>query len=94
LCAAGRAGGLFARATVPFDLALALILVLVVIGNLYAVRFCASCGRMHRNFKATVCVRCAAPLARHGFTDEPRRAPLDPIDPLGRKKLRGPRLPD
>jgi hypothetical protein len=88
LVAAGRTQGLFARASIPFDLALAVIILLVVFGNLYAVRFCTACGRMHRNFKASVCARCGQPLPRHGFTEEPRRAPLNPIDPLGRKRSR------
>ena len=86
IVALGRAYGLFARASLPFDLALATTIILVVIGNLYAVRFCSRCGRMHRNFKATACSRCGDPLPRHGFTEEPRRAPLDPTDPLGRRK--------
>jgi len=85
LCAAGRAQGLFARATVPFDLAIAVTLLLVVLGNLYSVRFCTACGRMHRNFKIAACTRCGAPLPRHGLTDQPRSKPLDPTDPLGRR---------
>jgi hypothetical protein len=86
LVAAGRSQGLFARASLPFDLALAAIVILVVIGNLYSVRFCTGCGRMHRNFKLGTCSRCGDALPQHGFTEAPRRAPIDPTDPLGRKK--------
>jgi len=89
--AVGRSQGLFARASLPFDLALAITICLVVVGNLYSVRFCTRCGRMHRNFKAGVCARCGAVLPRHGFTEEPRRPPLDPLDPLGRKRGAAPR---
>lgn len=86
LVAAGRSQGLFARASLPFDLVLAALVILVVIGNLYSVRFCTRCGRMHRNFKLGVCLRCGVALPQHGFTEAPRRAPIDPTDPLGRKK--------
>jgi hypothetical protein len=86
LVAVGRSQGLFSRASLPFDLALSATVILVVIGNLYSVRFCTRCGRMHRNFKLGVCARCGDALPQHGFTEAPRRAPIDPTDPLGRKK--------
>ena len=82
----GRSQGTFAQSTPAFTGVLGGIVLLVVIGNLYSVRFCTACGRMHRNFKTLVCARCAAVLPRHGFTDEPRRPPLDPLDPLGRRR--------
>ena len=84
----GRAGGVFARASPGLAAVLGLTLLLVVIGNLYAVRFCARCGRMHRNFKVDACRRCGLALPRHGFTDRPRRKPLDLTDPLGRRPSR------
>ena len=82
----GRSQGIFAQSTRAFTVALGAIVLLVVIGNLYAVRFCTQCGRMHRNFKALKCARCFAVLPQHGFTEEPRRPPLDPLDPLGRRR--------
>jgi apolipoprotein N-acyltransferase len=85
----GRSQGIFAQSTPAFTVALGAIVALVMIGNLYAVRFCNACGRMHRNFKTLKCARCFAVLPRHGFTDEPRRPPLDPLDPLGRRKPAG-----
>ncbi len=88
LVQAGRAHGIFQHASAPFALALGVTILLVIIGNLYAVRFCTRCGRMQRNFKLLKCVRCGDPLPAHGFTERPRRAPLDPTDPLGRKKNR------
>ena len=95
LIALGRSRGIFAQATPAFTLALGLIMLLVAVGNLYSVRFCTACGRMQRNFKTLKCSRCGAVLPRHGLTEEPRRAPLDPTDPLGRKKAPGKsRLPD
>ena len=82
----GRRGGVFARATPAFSLALGLTVLLVVVGNLYAVRFCGRCGRMHRNFKTPLCARCGFTLPQHGFTDRLRTPALDPTDPLGRKR--------
>src|SRR5438445_2475532 len=32
---------------------------------LYLVRFCSSCGRMHRNFKLAECARCGARSEEH-----------------------------
>ena len=83
----GRRSGVFTQASPPFAGALGLTVLLIVIGNLYAVRFC-SCGRMHRNLKTNACSRCGALLPRHGLTEELRRAPLDPTDPLGRRRAR------
>ena len=88
----GRSQGIFAQSTPAFTLALGAIVLLVVIGNLYAVRFCSACGRMHRNFKTVKCSRCFAVLPQHGLTQRPRRPPIDPLDPLGRRR-RGPPQP-
>ena len=84
----GRSQGVFAQSTPAFKVALGAIILLVVIGNLYSVRFCTACGRMHRNFKTPKCARCFATLPRHGFTEDPRRPPLDPLDPLKRRSPR------
>lgn len=84
----GRSSGVFAQATPAFTLALGVIMLLIAVGNLYSVRFCTACGRMHRNFKKLKCSRCGAVLPQHGLTEEPRRAPLDPTDPLGRRRRR------
>ena len=84
----GRSSGVFAQASPPFAAALGTTVLLIVIGNLYAVRFCNACGRMHRNLRTNACTRCGAPLPQHGFTERPRRAPLDPTDPLGRRRER------
>jgi hypothetical protein len=86
----GRTQGIFAQASPAFRLALGAIVLLVAIGNLYAVRFCSLCGRMVRNFKLLECPRCKQPLPRDGFTDQPRRPPIDPLDPLGRRRARRP----
>jgi apolipoprotein N-acyltransferase len=82
----GRSQGVFAQSTTAFKLALGAIVLLVAIGNLYSVRFCTACGRMHRNFKTPQCARCNAVLPRHGLTEEPRKPALDPLDPLGRQR--------
>ena len=84
----GRERGIFAHASAPFVLALGAAILLVIVGNLYSVRFCTRCGRMQRNFKVLKCARCGDPLPAHGFTERPRRPPLDPTDPLGRRKSR------
>jgi hypothetical protein len=81
----GRSQGVFAQSTPAFTVALGAIVLLIAVGNLYSVRFCTSCGRMHRNFKTLKCARCFAVLPQHGFTEAPRRPPIDPLDPLGRR---------
>ena len=84
----GRRSGVFAEASLPFAGALGMTVLLIAIGNLYAVRFCTACGRIHRNLKTGECTRCGKVLPRHGLTEQPRRPPLDPTDPLGRRKVR------
>ena len=84
----GRSSGVFTQASPAFSGALGLTVLLVVVGNLYAVRFCGACGRMHRNLKTSECARCGKVLPRHGLTGQARRAPLDPTDPLGRRRER------
>lgn len=75
LIESARRGGLFARSSPGFALALGGMVLLVVVGQLYGVRFCTACGRMVRNFRPASCPRCAAALPRHGFTEAPRRSP-------------------
>jgi hypothetical protein len=65
--------GLFARATLGFQLALLFSLLAVAIGYLYLIRFCDVCGRMERNLKVPACPRCGAPLPWHGMTRRLRR---------------------
>jgi hypothetical protein len=78
--------GVFARSSPGFVLLIGAIVLLVVVGQLYSVRFCSRCGRMMRNFRLSQCPRCGAALPRHGFTQEPRKPPLDPTDPLGSRR--------
>ena len=75
----GFRSGLFARASTGFRLALMAAVLLVAIGNLYGVRFCSRCGRMHRNLRPHLCARCGFQLPEHGLTDRPKRAPPPPI---------------
>src|SRR5260370_13728591 len=82
----GRRRGTFASSSAGFSLLLGAIVLLVVVGQLYSVRFCPRCGRMVRNFRLAQCPRCAGPLPPHGFTEEPRRPPRDPTDPLGSRR--------
>jgi amino acid transporter len=72
--------GVFARSTFGFRVALLLAICSVLLGYLYAVRFCPACGRMQRNLKPAACVGCGAPLPRHGMTARLRRAPTDAPD--------------
>ncbi len=81
-----RRRGVFAHSSPGFALLLGAIVLLVVVGQLYSVRFCPRCGRMVRNFRLSQCPRCAGALPRHGFTQEPRKPPLDPTDPLGARR--------
>jgi hypothetical protein len=63
----GSRYGVFARSTVGFRIALLLVVVSVLLGYLYAVRFCPGCGRMERNLKRRACARCGAALPRDGL---------------------------
>ena len=81
---------LFARSSAGFAAALAGTVVLVVVGQLYSVRFCGGCGRMVRNFRLSACPRCGGMLPRHGFTRALRNPPANPVDPLRRKTGRQP----
>lgn len=83
LIESARRGGLFARSSLGFSLALGAMVLLVVVGQLYGVRFCNACGRMVRNFRPSTCPRCGAALPRHGFTEAPRRPPPDRADRSG-----------
>jgi hypothetical protein len=69
----GRRSGLFAQVGTGGQLVLLATLGLLAMSYLYLVRFCATCGRMHRNFKPAECTRCGAPLPDHGLTSRPRR---------------------
>lgn len=83
LIESARRGGLFARSSWGFSLALGAMVLLVVVGQLYGVRFCSACGRMVRNFRPASCPRCGAALPRHGFTEAPRRTPPAAADRSG-----------
>ena len=65
--------GLFARASIGFQIALLLALLVVAVGYLYTIRFCDGCGRMVRNLKVPSCPRCGAMLPWHGMTRRLRR---------------------
>ena len=65
--------GLFARATVGFQLAILGALLVMAVGYLYSIRFCDVCGRMVRNLKVSQCPRCGAQLPWHGMTRRLRR---------------------
>jgi lysylphosphatidylglycerol synthetase-like protein (DUF2156 family) len=78
--ALGSYHGVFARSTLGFRLALLLALCTVLLGYFYAVRFCASCGRMERNLKPASCAGCEAVLPRHGLTLQLRRPATSPPD--------------
>jgi predicted RNA-binding Zn-ribbon protein involved in translation (DUF1610 family) len=96
LVAAGAERGLFTRASLGFRLALLLAVVTVVVGYLYLIRFCGSCGRMVRNLKEATCPRCGAWLPRHGMTNRVRRPGderrWDPLEkPVRRRPQEGPR---
>jgi hypothetical protein len=67
IVASGSRSGVFARSTVGFRVALLLVVVSVLLGYLYAVRFCPSCGRMERNLRRKACARCGTALPRDGF---------------------------
>jgi hypothetical protein len=67
IVASGSRAGVFARSTVGFRVALLLVVVSVLLGYLYAVRFCPSCGRMERNLRRKICARCGSPLPRDGL---------------------------
>jgi hypothetical protein len=69
----GRGTGLFAQAGGAGRVVLVLVTLLLAISYLYLVRFCPSCGRMHRNFRLATCQRCESPLPDHGLTIRPRR---------------------
>lgn len=86
LVESARRGGLFARSSAGFTLAIGAMVLLVVVGQLYGVRFCGACGRMVRDFRPAACPRCRAALPRHGFTEAPRRPPQDPTAPLGSRR--------
>ncbi|MBS2022745.1 MAG: hypothetical protein JST92_10065 [Deltaproteobacteria bacterium] len=83
---AGRRAGIFALVSPGFAVLLGCIVLLVVVGNLFGVRFCDACGRMHRNLRDSVCRRCGLGLSQHGLTTRRKRPPLDPTDPLGKKR--------
>ena len=91
LVALGERRSIFERSSSGFAAALAGIVVLVVVGQLYSVRFCGGCGRMVRNFRRSACPRCGGTLPRHGFTRALRRPATDPVDPLRRKAGRSAR---
>ena len=74
----GRRTGTFAQVGPGRHLVLLALVALVALSYLYLIRFCSSCGRMHRNFKLAACARCGAPLPEHGLTVRPRRAPPPP----------------
>lgn len=69
---AAQRRGLFARASTGFQVALLVTLVIMAVGYLYSIRFCAVCGRMVRNLKLPACPRCGAPLPWHGMTNRLR----------------------
>ncbi|HUJ25118.1 MAG TPA: hypothetical protein VLW85_03810 [Myxococcales bacterium] len=77
--------GLFARASIGFQVALLVTLLIMAVGYLYSIRFCAVCGRMVRNLKVKTCPRCGAALARHGMTNRLRREPAPPATGGARK---------
>lgn len=69
----GRRSGMFAQVGTGGQLVLLSTAGLLVLSYLYLVRFCPTCGRMHRNFKPAECSRCGNPLPDHGLTVRPRR---------------------
>lgn len=88
LVALGRRTGIFALVSPGFRVLLGGTVLLVVVGNLVGVRFCDACGRMHRNLRVATCRRCGFALPQHGLTDRRKRAPQDPLDPLGKRGRR------
>ena len=69
----GRRSGLFGQVGSGGRFVLVATAGLLVLSYLYLIRFCSSCGRLHRNFKLEECSRCGAPLPDHGLTSRPRR---------------------
>lgn len=69
----GRRSGLFAQVGGGGRFVLVATAGLLVLSYLYLIRFCSSCGRLHRNFKLAGCGRCGARLPDHGLTERPRR---------------------
>jgi hypothetical protein len=88
--------GLFVRATLGFRAAILIALLTVVVGYLYLIRFCGSCGRMVRNLRDATCPRCSAFLPRHGMTGRMRRPGddrrWDPLQKRRRPHDEGPRV--
>ena len=69
----GRRSGLFTQVGGGGRFVLVATAGLLVLSYLYLIRFCSSCGRLHRNFKLAGCGRCGARLPDHGLTERPRR---------------------
>jgi hypothetical protein len=86
LVAAAERRGIFAHASVGFKVALLLALLTVVVGCLYLIRFCDSCGRMERDFKALRCKRCQSLLPRSGMSSKLRREESGAWDPLAKRR--------
>lgn len=74
----GRRSGIFAQVGGGGRFVLVATAGLLVLSYLYLIRFCPSCGKLHRDFKLASCARCGAPLPDHGLTSRPRRAPRPP----------------
>ncbi len=83
----GRRTGALAQAGQAGRLVVLAVVGLLVLSYLYLVRFCPSCGRMHRNFKLLACARCGTPLPQHGLTNKPRRAAPQAPGTQARKRL-------
>jgi hypothetical protein len=87
LVAAAERRGIFARASLGFKLALLLALLTVVVGYLYLIRFCDSCGRMERDFKSIHCKRCQSLLPLNGMSSKLRREDSGARwDPLAKRR--------
>ncbi|HEX4384235.1 MAG TPA: hypothetical protein VH083_14845 [Myxococcales bacterium] len=87
LVAAAERRGIFARASLGFKLALLMALLVVVVGYLYLIRFCDSCGRMERDFKAIRCKRCQSLLPINGMSTRLRREDSGARwDPLAKRR--------
>jgi predicted RNA-binding Zn-ribbon protein involved in translation (DUF1610 family) len=87
LVAVAAQRGLFVRASFGFRAAILVAMLTVVVGYLYLIRFCVSCGRMVRNLRDATCPRCGAFLPRHGMTGRVRRRGDERLrDPLQRRR--------
>ena len=83
--------GLLSRASIGFQVAVVLAVVVVTVGYLYLTRFCDACGRMVRNLKVQSCPRCGGALPLHGMMARLRMPPQDRRTNPGDRRGRPPR---